>query len=381
MHIDKIIKEYKKLKCPPEVFDPCKLPLKRDKYFVLCSERSVGKTTNVLLFGLLAHEIDGIQLQYLRMHSEMVTPKTSRQLFDTILSFDYISKITGGRWHNVRYWSAGWYYCNYDDNGKVAEQDQKPFMMCLGLDKNEYYKSSYNAPNGDIIIFDEFVSRYYPPDSFILFCDIVKTIVRERQTPIIFMLGNTLDRYNQFFAEMELLGVTTSMPLGEHTEVVTSQGTPIYVEFVTREKTPEKIKLNKLFFGFKNKKLGSITGEDWVIIPMQHIDPDDAEDRLVIAKHLYVTYEGQLIQLELVRSDKYGTHVLAHFANHPYADSRIYTMETMDDQRYRFRWGYDKLDRLIWTLYERKKFYYANNSVGVLIDKYCEAVKKQRSLY
>lgn len=381
MHIDKIIKEYKKLKCPPEVFDPCKLPLKRDKYFVLCSERSVGKTTNVLLFGLLAHEIDGIQLQYLRMHSEMVTPKVSRQLFDTILAFDYISKITGGKWHNVRYWSAGWYYCNYDDNGKVAEQDQKPFMMCLGLDKNEYYKSSYNAPTGDIIIFDEFVSRYYPPDTFILFCDIVKTIVRERQTPIIFMLGNTLDRYNQFFAEMELLGVTTSMPLGEHTEVVTSQGTPIYVEFVTREKTPEKIRLNKLFFGFKNKKLGSITGEDWVIIPMQHIDPKDSEDRLVIAKHLYVTYEGQLIQLELVRSDKYGTHVLAHFANHPYADSRIYTMETMDDQRYRFRWGYDKLDRLIWTLYERKKFYYANNSVGVLIDKYCEAVKKQRSLY
>lgn len=381
MHIDKIIKEYKKLKCPPEVFDPCKLPLKRDKYFVLCSERSVGKTTNVLLFGLLAHEIDGVQLQYLRMHSEMVTPKVSRQLFDTILAFDYISKITGGKWHNVRYWSAGWYYCNYDENGKVAEQDQKPFMMCLGLDKNEFYKSSYNAPNGDIIIFDEFVSRYYPPDSFILFCDIVKTIVRERQTPIIFMLGNTLDRYNQFFAEMELLGVTTSMPLGEHTEVVTSQGTPIYVEFVTREKTPEKIRLNKLFFGFKNKKLGSITGEDWVIIPMQHIDPEDAEDRLVIAKHLYVTYEGQLIQLELVRSDKYGTHVLAHFANHPYADSRIYTMETMDDQRYRFRWGYDKLDRLIWTLYERKKFYYANNSVGVLIDKYCEAVKKQRSLY
>ena len=381
MHIDKIIKEYKKLGCPPEVFDPCKLPLKRDKYFVLCSERSVGKTTNVLLMGMVAHQVDNIQIQYLRMHSEMVTPKNARELFSTILAFDYVSKITGGRWHNVRYWSAGWYYCNYDENGKVQEQDQKPFMYCLGLEKNEFYKSSYNAPFGDWIVMDEFISRYYPPDSFILFCDIIKTIVRERQTPIIFMLGNTLDRYNQFFAEMELLGVTTSMPLGEHTEVITSKGTPIYVEFVTREKTKEKLTLNKLFFGFKNKKLGSITGEDWVIIPMQHIDPEDAENRIVIAKHLYVTYEGQLIQLELVRSDKYGTHVLAHFANHPYADSRIYTMENMDDHRYRFRWGYDKLDKLIWGLYERKKFYYANNSVGVLIDKYCSEVKTRKQLY
>jgi hypothetical protein len=53
----------------------------------------------------------------------------------------------------------------------------------------------------------------------------------------------------------------------------------------------------------------------------------------------------------------------------------------MDDARYRFRWGYDKLDRLIWGLYERKKFYYANNSVGVLVDKYATAAKQQRSLY
>lgn len=381
MHIDKIIKEYKKLKCPPDVFDPCKLPLKRDKYFVLCSERSVGKTTNVILFGLVAHQIDGIQIQYIRMHSEMITPKTSRQLFNTILAFDYISKVTNGRWHDVRYWAAGWYFCNYDENGKVVEQDKTPFMYCLGLNKDEEYKSSYNAPNGDIIIFDEFVSRYYMEDSFILFADVVKTIVRERQTPIVFMLGNTLDRYNQFFAEMELLPITTSMPLGEHTEMVTCKGTPIYVEFVTREKTKEKLTLNRLFFGFKNKKLGSITGEDWVIVPMQHIDPEDSENRIILVKNLYLVFEGQIIQLELVYSEKYGSHVLAHFANHPYDDSRIYTMDIMEDRRYRYRWGYDKLDRLIWGLYERKKFYYANNSVGVIIDKYSEAVKKQKSLY
>lgn len=378
--IDKIIKEYKKLGCPPEVFDPCKMPLKRDKYFVLCSERSVGKTTNVLLFGMVAHEVAGTQIIYIRQHADMITPKNARTLMDTILSFGYVEKVTHGIWSNVRYWAGGWYYCNYDDNGKVSEQDKKPFMVCLGLNQNEYIKSVGNYPEGNIIIFDEFVSRYYQQDEFILFADVLKTIIRERPDPLVFMLGNTLDRYNQYFAEMELLGVTTSMPLGEHTEVITSKGTPIYVEFVTREKTKQKLTLNKLFFGFKNKKLGSITGDDWVIIPMQHIDSTDT-DREVITKNLYVTYEGQLLNLEVCYSPKYGTHVCAHFATKIYKDSRIYSVDMMIDSRYRYRWGYDKLDRLVWTLYERKKFYYANNSVGVLIDKYADTCKHAKSLY
>ena len=378
---DKIIKKYKKLGCPEDVFNPCNLPLKRNKYFVLLSERSVGKTTNVILFGMCAREICGTQIQYIRQHSDMITPKTSRQLFDTILRYDYVSKVTGGRWSSVTYWAAGWYYCNTDDNGKVTERAEKPFMYCLGLNKAEDYKSVYNSPTGDVVIYDEFVSRYYAQDEFILFCDVVKTIIRDRQQPIIFMLGNTLDRYNHYFSELEILNITTSLPIGEHTETVTTKGTPIYVEIVTREKTPERLSFNKMFFGFKNKKLGSITGEDWAITPVQHIDDKDAENRTVIYNYIYIIVEGQLIQLELVRSDKYGTHVLAHMARKTYEDSRIYSVDLMHDKRYRYRFGSDNLDKLIWTLYNRKKFYYATNLVGVLVDKYVTYATKAKSLY
>ena len=378
---DKIIKKYKKLGCPEDVYNPTTLPLKRNKYFVLLSERSVGKTTNIILLGLCAHEICGTQLQYIRQHSDMITPKTSRQLFDTILRYDYISKVTGGRWHSVTYWAAGWYYCNVDDNGKVTERAEKPFMYCLGLNKAEDYKSVYNSPLGDWIIYDEFVSRYYRQDEFIEFCDVVKTIIRDRQEPVIFMLGNTLDRYNHYFAELEILNITTSLPIGEHTETITAKGTPIYIGIVTKEKTPERLTFNRLFFGFKNKKLGAITGEDWAITPVQHIDDKDADSRSIIHKALYLIIEGQLLQLELAYSEKYGTHVLAHLAKKPYPDSRIYSVELMEDKRYRYRFGYDELDKLIWTLYARKKFYYANNLVGVLVDKYVTYATKAKSLY
>lgn len=378
--IDKINAMYRKLKCPPGVMDPSKFPLKRDKYFVLVSERSVGKTTNILLWGMCAHEICGTQIQYIRQHTEMITPKISRQLFDTILQFGYIDRITKGKYNDVRYYAAGWRYVKRGDNGEIIDEDTKPFMMCLGINRNEYYKSSYNAPTGDVIIFDEFVARYTPQDEFVYFCDLVKTIIRERTAPLVFMLGNTLDRYNTYFAEMELLDITTTMPLGQSTETTTKKGTPIYVEFVTREKTPEKLNLNKIFFGFKNKKLGSITGEGWALTPMQHIDPED-DERDVLIRSLYVTIEDQLINLELCHSATYGTHVICHAANKVYPDSRIYTLSLMIDWRYRYKFGHDKLDKLIWTLYERKKFYYATNSIGVLIDKYAEAAKVRRSLY
>lgn len=379
LNFQKIISEYKKLKCPTDVYNPCKLPFDRDKYFVICTERSIGKTTNILLFGMIAHEIHGTQIQYIRQTEVMIEPKNMRQLFATIEKFDYIPKITKKRWTSILYYARGWYYCNRDDNGKVIEQDEKPFMYCLAINRNMIYKSTYTAPDGDILIFDEFCSKFYPQDEFIDFCDLVKTIIRERTSPIIFLLGNTIDRYHPYFSELELLNITTSMPLGEHTETITSGGTPIYIEFATREKTAEKIRLNKIFFGFRNKKLGSITGADWSITPVQHIDKTD--DPEIIAKNFYINIESYLINLELATSEKYGLHILAHFAKQTYPDSHIYSLENMLDYRYRYKLGHDKLDRLIWTLYERKKFYYQSNNVGALVDKFIQRCRNDKRIY
>lgn len=379
LNFTKIIREYNKLKCPADVYNPCKLPFDRDKYFVICSERSIGKTTNILLFGMIAHEIHGTQIQYIRQTEPMLEPKNMRQLFDTILQYDYVKKITRGKWDSVYYYARGWYYCNRDKSGKVIEQDEKPFMFCLAINRNIVYKSTYNAPTGDILIFDEAFSKFYPQDEFIDFCDLVKTIIRERTAPIIFILGNTIDRYHAYFSELELLPVSTSMPIGEHTEIITSGGTPIYCEFATREKTAAKILFNRIFFGFRNKKLGSITGADWSITPMQHIDKFDSPE--LIARNFYIELEGFLINLELVHSDRYGVHVLAHFAKQTYPDSHIYSLDHMLDYRYRYKTGYTKIDTLLWTLYERKKFYYANNNVGALVDKYITRCKNDRKLY
>lgn len=384
MNIKKIIKKYKSLNCPPNLFDPCDVPYDQDKYFVICTERSVGKTTNILLFGMCAHAVEGVQVQYIRESAPMIERRNLRQLFSVIKEFDYISKITEGHYTDVVYKSHGWYYCNYDEEGTMIDLATDPFMMCLSIDQNELYKSTYNTLHnkGDIIIFDEFISRDHRArqDSFILFCDTVKTIIRQRETPIIFMLANTIDRENQYFYEMELNDAVHSLPIGASTEIITSGGTPIYLSFYSPGQTPEKTKHNRLYFGFKNKKLGSITGKDWSLTPMPH--PSQDETRQVLTRQFYVLYEDRIINLELCKSDTDGMHVIAHFATkEPKRDSIIYSMGLMLDWRYRYKFGHGPADRYIWTLYERKKFFYASNAVGAIIEKYYQMAKDYRRLY
>ena len=380
MNFKKIIKKYKALECPKDVYNPCNIPLTRNKYFFICTERSVGKTTNILLFGMCANWLEGIQIQYLRQFSPMIERRNLRQLFATIKEYGYIEKVTEGHYTDLVYQSHGWYYCNYNEEGEMVDRATDPFMMCLAIQDNETYKSTYNAPKGDIIIFDECISSRYPQDEFIRFTDLCKTIIRGRMEPIIFMLANTIDRNHQYFYEMELNDVVYSLPVGSSTETVTSEGTPIYVDFYSPGITPQKSEHNKLFFGFKNKKLGAITGKDWSITPMPH--PEASDNRIILTRQFYILYENRFINLELCRDDHSGVHIIAHFATKPpRKDAVIYSTGLMVDWRYRYKFGHTKADKLVWTLYERKKWFYTSNAVGAIVQKYYQIAKEYRRLY
>lgn len=373
-----IIKKYRKLKCPEGFFDPTRLPYNNDKYFVICTERSVGKTTNVLLFTMCAQWLEHKQIIYVRQTSDMIERRNLRQLFNTILEFEYIEKITEGRYKHLIYKSHGWYYCNYDEEGNILECATEPFMLCLSVDQSELYKSTLNT-NCYFIIYDEFISRRYLQDEFIFMCDVFKTCLRSRDG-CIFMLANTIDRNSQYFYEMELNDVINSLPIGASSEVITHAGTPIYVELYSPGQTPERTKHNSLYFGFKNKKLGSITGKDWSITPMPHPKADDT--RQILARCWYIMYEDRLINLELCRNDNDGVHIIAHFATQgPKRDSVIYSTGLMMDWRYHYKFGHTKADKLIWTLYERKKWYYTSNAVGAVVEKYYQTAKDYRRLY
>lgn len=364
----KIRKEYKKLGVPEELFNPAECPLESNKYFVICTERASGKTTNVILMGLVCFKLYGSPIVYIRERETMLAPKYMRNLCEVIIECGYVPKLTDDRYNTMVYKARRWYYAKEED-GEIVETASDPCIHCLSIDNSEIYKSSLNIPNGDFLVLDEFASRRHIPDCFFSFCDLLSTCIRTRSNPIIWMLGNTIDRYEYFFDELEISDYMRYINIGDSMEVKTSKGTPIYIEVFAPEKKHKKTLINKIFFGFKNSKLNAITGDDWLIVPFQHVDSSD--ERETIDRRHYLEYEGEKICLEVCSSDKYGVHIIAHRAtSFDYPDAVIYSCEDMRDIRYHYRFGHSKVDRMIWTLYDRNRFFYATNACAAIVNKY-----------
>ena len=105
-------KLYAKLKVPKTFWSPLHLLDTNCKYNMILSERARGKTTNLLLMGLCFFWEYGTQIQYIRSRENMIAKNKILNLFDTIVEYKYIEKLTGGKYNNVHYASRRFYLCN-----------------------------------------------------------------------------------------------------------------------------------------------------------------------------------------------------------------------------------------------------------------------------
>lgn len=364
-----IRKEFRTLKIPTEYYNPSKSPFDKCKWFINLSDRSTGKTTNWILFGMIMNKLYGTVIQYIRQTNDMITPRNSKNLFDTILDNNYVSKLTDGKYNTIVYKAKRWYYAKSDENGDIIEQKNTHFMCMLSIDNAENYKSSYNAPYGDIIIFDEFIGKYYYRNEFVRFNDLLKTIIRDRQSPIIVLLANTIDKNSQYFNELEIYNTVQQMKQGDSKIITSERGTNIYVEILESGVKKQKSRsiVNTLFFGWKNPLISSITGDDWAINNYQHIPQYNSKS---ILKRYYLEFNNVLLALDVRSCQEIGIYVAVHRATRSYDDSIIFTIGDIDKSNKRFRFGFSPSDKRLWELYKRNKFYYASNDLGSLLDNY-----------
>lgn len=351
------------------VWNPLHVPFDRAKWFVHMSIRSKGKTTNYLIMGLIMNKLYGTVIQYVVQNEYLLAPKMSKGLFRVILNNHYIERITEGRWHGIVLKARRWYYCNYDENGHISEMAPDYVMIMYSIDKQEDYKQAGAVePRGDLILFDEFIRKYYMPNEFIQLSQLIATIRRNRQSPFIVMLANTIDKNSQYFNELEVYDTVYNMEPGQRELITTELGTNVYVEIIDPLKTAARIKADRLFFGFKNKQLGAITGSTvWAESNYPHIfKPEEIE---TICKNRYISHNNKLVNLELVKTEL-GLCVFLHWGKRTYNDSIIYTLGDISEPLHRYRFGFSKLDNLIWKLYKKNKFYYATNDIGRFVESY-----------
>lgn len=382
----KVFKEYRRIikaaKVSEPIYDPSTAPVTESKYFMLLSERSSGKTTNWIIIGCILNKMYGTIIQYIRQNEDMVKPSVAGDIFRVLLEYNnscYIPLLTDGKYRGIYiHWKKA-YFCNYDEKGKPCDIAPDNFLQFLSIDNNFDYKSGYNAPKGDLILFDEFVGKYYPPDEFIDFTDLTKTIIRKRKTPIIVMLANTINRNHQYFRELEVSKAVKALKVGQHTNETTEKGTKIYIELIGLKQSAIKQEVNRLFYGFNNPKLNAITGGEiaWAFDPVPHIVNND--DDVIINRLFRIDCQDELLQLDIVKTEDRGLIINCHECTKIHEDSVIFTLGEIRDTRHIYGIGKNNpYAALIWRLYEENKWYYDSNETGSLVKNYLKSYRQSK---
>ena len=377
---NEVRKVYKKLNTPKDYYNPCTLPLETCPYSDILSERSIGKTTNLLLFGMCANKLYGTVIQYIRQSEDMTAPSVARELFDTILNYDggrYVRQLTDERYNSIYvHWRRA-YYCLRDDEGKVIDQSEEPFLVMLSIDRNLSYKSSYNAPNGDFIIYDEFIGKPASETEFINFMDLLKTIIRQRKTPRVILSANTINLNHSYFREQEISKEVRKLKTGDSEIFTTERGTRIYVEIFGAKQTQIKRDINKMFFGFKNPRLSSITGADavWAFDCYPHIVAQDTDK--CITRRLRIKHNDMLLQADIMETEDRGIIANVHPTTTTYSDSIVLTNGEVWARNEFYGVGKGLLCELFWRLYRANKVYYDSNETGALLADYVRDIKRK----
>lgn len=369
------VKLYKSLNCPDTTLDILGEVLPYESAWnIILSIRARGKTTNMLLWGMCLNWCYGVQIQYIRQREYQITPKQCGSLFDVIRQYHYIEKITNGRYNSVYYRGHKWVYQNIDDEGNLVERAETPFCCTLSIDKHNDYKSVYNAPLGDIIIVDEFLTTTgYLDDEFYQLNDLLSTIIRERDTAHIYLLGNLVDEFSPYFDELCLNDVIHDMTYGEHKKLK-SDGTTMHVCMMPQITHIQREKINNKYFSWLNPKINAITGKRGLWAVRQFPKPPKGKYTL-FNRHYYFKNDKYLC-CELRRDDQTGIYYLFMYIDDYGYDQEKHILYTITSsvgysRMIRHALGYNSMyDKLIKQLINAHRDFYKDNTAGALFESY-----------
>lgn len=371
------IKLYRSLRLPENVLniETELLPMEQ-AWNILLGIRGTGKTTQLIIWGMCLYVKYGIQTQYIRQREVQIAPKNIDNLCDVIKNNGYIEKITKGQYNSCVYHWRKWYFCKRDDSQKIIDRADDPFMSCLAIELAEDYKSSYNAPTGDFIIVDEFLTkRGYIPDEFIKLNHLLSTIIRLRDTAHIYLSGNLVDRYSPYFDELQLNDVVETIKFGDHV-TLSSNCTKIHIYCQPRPEDRKREIVNTKYFGWKSQELTAITGSQglWAI----KMYPKPPKGDFVMLSKGYIHKNGKYLARELRQTDTM-LYVFCYVDNYGY-DPNIHILYSCDSDcgytpKIRYGFGYTETDKIIKRLINAERVYFADNTAGAMLDAYIRDIE------
>ena len=357
-------------------YNTSRIDKKNAVYNVIFGERSNGKTYAALKKGLNEYFKNGSQMAYVRRWKEDITGRRASQLFTGLIENQEIIKLSKNQFSGVHYYAGKWYLCNYDDKGKAIYADSDIIAYAFALSDSEHDKST-SFPNIRTIIFDEFLTnRTYLNDEFVLFMNVVSTIVRRREDVKIYMLGNTVNKYAPYFNEM---GLTNIMKMEQGSIDIYRYGNSkltVAVEYCATQETENK--QSSKYFAFNNPKLEMITGGAWELNIYPHL-PYKYKPKNVLFTY-FIEFADNLFQCEIVDLDGiYFTYI--HRKTTPIKNSDSDLIYTLDyDPRLNYNRSIykpiSKLQERIRWFFETSRVFYQSNDVGDSINNYLKICKR-----
>lgn len=338
-------------------------------YNVIFGERSNGKTYATLEYGIKNFVKTGEQMAYIRRWREDLRGKRAESLFANHVNNGLIEKLTEGKFNEVFYLSGKWFLSYFDAESGKRVPDVTPFCYGFCLSEQEHEKSS-SYPNVTTIVFDEFLTRrYYLPDEFMLFMNLLSTIIRQRDNVKVFMLGNTVNKYCPYFSEMGLKQV----PVMEQGTIdiyrFGENGATVAVEYTANA---VKHKASNKYFCFDNQNLQMITGGKWELAVYPHL-PCKYKPQDVLFVY-YIVFGDVILQANIVQvDDRNFTYI--HAKTTPIKDpdnSLIYSLDMNGKPNYKRRLisTSSDIERSVARYYATDSVFYQSNEIGEIVRNY-----------
>lgn len=353
----------------PKYYDLGEILGKNADYNMIFGERSNGKTYAALRYGLEQFINTGKQMAYIRRWREDLKGKRAESLFANHTANGLIPALTDGKFNEVFYMSNKWFLSYYnEETGKRVPCDV-PFCYGFCLSEQEHEKSS-SYPNVTTVVFDEFLTRrYYLPDEFMLFMNLLSTIIRQRDDVKVFMLGNTVNKYCPYFTEMGLKqvpvmeqGTIDIYRFGEHGATVAVE----YCSTVVRHKASNK------YFCFDNQNLQMITGGKWELAVYPHLPVKYAPKDVLFV--YYIQFNGTILQGNIIQvGNENFTYI--HMKTTPIKDtenSLIYSLEMNGKPNYKRKLisNATYMEQQVSRYFATDKVFYQDNEVGEIVRNY-----------
>lgn len=343
-------------------------------YNVIFGERSNGKTYSVLKLGLENFVNENKQLAIVRRWQDDFTGKRGRTMFDGLVSNGVISELTDGEWTDVYYYGSRWFFCKYDEETQKRITMERPFAYGFSISSMEHDKST-SYPDITTILFDEFLTRtMYLPDEFILFMNVISTIVRYRTDVKIFMLGNTVNKYCPYFNEMGLTHIKEMNAGDIDLYRYGDSELTVAVEYCLPNKKGKK---SDLYFAFDNPKLSMITGGAWEMEIYPHL-PYKYKYKDILFTY-FIKFDDELLQCEIINTEN-SVFTYIHRKTTELKDTDNDLIYSVDyDARPNWKRKLTKpttdIEKKIAIFYTRDKVYYQDNEVGEIVRNYLQWCK------